>query len=158
MAMIFYSLSKCPICNNALHESEDIIGFPPFVANQLDTLYVFNDSGCHRQCVVDHPHGRKAIGLSEKLIAATRPQNRICIISGALIDHPANYFCTGLLTSDEQEDLYKYNFITIDKRHIISWSEREEAINELVVFKNKNLWTDMSDTHYLDSIINELKG
>jgi len=105
MAQVFYSLSTCPICGNVLNENEEVIGFPPFVLNTKDPLYLFNDHGCHKKCVLDHPYGNKAINLSNKFILETRPENRICKVSGQLINNPDYYFFTGLLTSDEKAPL-----------------------------------------------------
>ena len=50
MAVVFFGNSKCPLCNEVIHEHEDIELFPPFVVNKSDPYYIFNDAGLHKKC------------------------------------------------------------------------------------------------------------
>lgn len=157
MAQIFYSITKCPICGKVLNERDVVIAFPPFVPNIKDQLYLFSDQGCHKNCVNNHPLGSVAIKLSNEFLFETRPDNRICKISGSVISIPDFYFFTGLLTSDQNEPLYRYNFITMDRRSIKLWDKREDLLRELISFKESGKWKDLYGTGYIDKIIDDLK-
>jgi hypothetical protein len=103
--------------------------FPAFVPNTMDVLYEFNDQTIDLEYIKNHKYGEKAIQLSVKTIEASSPENRVCNVSGNIIRNPDSYIFTGLLTSDEKEELYLYNFITLDKNNLDKWVERDLFIS-----------------------------
>ena len=154
MAIVILSQTICPICNTVLNDGDDIIGFSAFVPNTKDPLFFFNDSAFHKACLARHPLGAKATSLANK--ASSR--NRTCLVSGTTITEPEHYFSTGLLSSDENSSLYPFNFITIDKRNIKLWNEREKLRQALIEMRSSGNWSEYDGTKYLDNMINDLKA
>jgi len=153
MAITFLNQTLCNICGNVLAENEDIFSFPPFLQNTDDKLYKYNDSSFHSNCLLKSQSGLKAIQLTEKFLFETRPENRICDITKDVIRNYSNYFFIDILTSDEQQSLYKYNLTTLDVKNIKLWNHKDEFVSEANIFKNKGLWKDIGTFKYLDSLI-----
>jgi len=66
MAIIFGGLTTCAICNKVLYDLEDIYGFQPFIPNVKDKLHLFNDAGCHKSFIDNHPYGKEVIDFSNE--------------------------------------------------------------------------------------------
>lgn len=60
MALIIYGKTVCPICGNVIKEGQEVIAFSPFILNELDPLYFFNDAAFHTQCFYSYPAASKA--------------------------------------------------------------------------------------------------
>ncbi|MDF2188611.1 hypothetical protein [Paraflavitalea sp. CAU 1676] len=158
MALIFIGKSVCPICKNVLHEGEAITGFPAFVPNNKDPIYFFNDGGFHQECVPKHEFGNlalKSVSLDYEKVDYTR---KICLVSKERIAEMDDYFNTGLLTSDEHEPLYPYNFITLHKKYIKDWELKEDLLQKLIAFKENDRWNDYFGGRLLDDMIETIKN
>ena len=140
MAIYFSGKSICPICHEVLETDQKTIGFPAFVANPSDPLIFFNDGAFHQKCLLDHPSGLKAIRLLDSLFFKTRPENRLCDIGKNIIKDPDDHIFIPLLTSNEQEGLYKFNFMNIDKNNIKNWEQRDMFIELAKSFKSDGKW------------------
>jgi hypothetical protein len=127
------------------------------VANNNDPLILFNDAALHYKCLIEHPSGQKAISLTEQLILRTRPKNRICEIGGNMIERPDDYIFIPLLTSDEQDPLYRFNFMNIDRNNLGKWQARNEFIELCTIAKNESMWKNNVAHNYLDILISELE-
>ena len=158
MAVVIIGKSECHICGKVLESSEDIVLFPPFIANMLDPLYIFNDAGVHMRCLEKHPLGQQALLYRDKDISATRPENRICSIGKNKIENPDDYIFLGLLTSDENHPLYKFNFTTIDRRNLNKWKNKEEFISCTLKFKESGCWKEFAGNKYLDRLLEKVRG
>ena len=141
---------------NILDNLEDIFSFPAFVANTQDPLYKFNDTSFDKKYLKAHPLGEKAVSLANEAILRTRPENRICAAGGNLITDPDDYIFTNLLTSDENEELYQFNFVTLDKNNLNIWNDRERFIRAAKKFKQEDKWGDIGEFEYLDRLIEEI--
>lgn len=144
MAQTYFDISECAVCGQLIRSGDDLVSFPPFVANTKDPLYVFNDATFHAHCARSHPLGENAISLSDKFISHTRPTNRICIVSHELIATPEEYVFTGVLTSDETESLSQFNFVTLNRKNIPLWNRREAFVNQLRHFIQQDKWQELS--------------
>lgn len=158
MALIFIGQSVCPICDCVLQEGEAITGFPAFVPNNKDPIYFFNDEGFHKECVPKHEFGNlalKSVSLYYEKVDYTK---KTCLISGELITEFTDYFNTGLLTSDEQNPLYPYNFITLHRKYIKDWELKGDLLQQLITFKENDRWNDYFGGRLLDDMIETIKN
>lgn len=156
MAIVMMGASVCPLCNKIIEEHESIVMFPPFVQNVKDSFYVFNDAGVHFSCVERHILGKQALIYRDNFLFKTRPENRICDIGGNKIESPSDYLFFDLLTSNVSESLNKFNFITIDKRNISKWKEKDEFLNLATKFLEDDKWGNLTDFNYLNYLITEV--
>lgn len=154
MALFLAETSACPLCKQIISDHEEQYAFPAFVPNSIDPLQLVNDATCHLKCLKVHENGRKAMDLAALFLEKISPGNRICAVGGNRIENPADYIFIDLLTSDENDPLFEYNFLTFDKNNLIRWKEREKFIKELQAFRDSGKWVDTSSYHYLDRLIN----
>lgn len=143
------------LLNNELGDKDKYV-FPAFVPNILDCLYEFNDKVLDRDFVINHKYGDLAIKYSKESIKSILPENRRCIVDNQLILNEEDYLYTGLLTSNSEEDLFNYNFITINKNNLSNWEDRGEFISYAKSFINDNKWKDIGDFKYLENLILEI--
>ncbi|MCT2560617.1 hypothetical protein [Chryseobacterium herbae] len=158
MAIIIQNQSECPICHTILFDHQNIVMFPAFIPNVKDSMYLFNDAGIHYSCLEKHPLGTKALKFVEKVIFKTRPKNRICDISGNTIDLPENHLFTNLLTSNEKDELYSFNFMNIDIRNISKWKDKQNFIDAIERFEKEEKWETIGPFNYLEYVLKKLKS
>lgn len=156
MAIIFEGLSKCPLCDKVLDKTKTYLGFPPVTNNKKDALFVFSDSGVHEECVNKHPFADRLHHIMQAYDSSL-PVSRVCIVDGQIIKHPDHMIGFGMLTSDEKQPLFKYNFIRLNKENICDWNQREEFLSIAKKFIDDGEWDNYGEIHrlqYLISIIN----
>ncbi len=117
---------ECQICGRPAGDGPDVVLFPPFVADAGDPLYRFNDGVFHRGCLESDPDGVRALSIIDAVLAAGRPDARVCAVCGEMIGDPDDYFGTGLLTTDPRSPLHAFNFMHLHRSHWTRWSRREE--------------------------------
>jgi len=156
MAITFINQTVCSLCGKELKSGERIISLPAFVQNTKDPFYQFNDSAFHAECLQNHPLGVKAIKFSNQFVFSTRPENRICSVGQNVIQDFNDYIFIDLLTSDEQEQLYKFNFTTLDRRNLEKWSYRDDFLTSVEKFKSDGKWGDVKSFKYLDNLIEKI--
>lgn len=157
MAIFFTENNNCSLCNDKIKTEGEIYMFPPFIQNTKDIYYKFNDTGFHFNCLKNDKLGKQAILFAEEYIYKTRPQNRICIIGGNLIQNFDDYIFIDMLTSNKEEPLFRFNFTTLDKNNLNKWEDRETFIGIADTFQKDNKWGDFTTFKYLDFLINEVK-
>jgi hypothetical protein len=155
MAIIITGKSRCPICNEIINESDDIVMFPPFIQNVNDPFYIFNDAGVHSSCLLKHQLGNQALEYREVILEKTKPENRICDIGGNVITKPDDYIFIDLLTSDVSEELSKFNFMTIDKNNLSQWQERQLFHDTAHRFIDEGKWKSLTDFNYLLYLVDQ---
>ena len=141
--------------NNIAGTERDVYSFPAFVANAADLMFKYNDQSFYLD-YLNSKEGQKAIQLSEQCLFNIRPVNRICTVGGNRIMNPDNYLFIPLLTSNEKEALYNFNFLTFDRKNLGKWDKREEFIEAAKQFKNEGKWSDSSDFKFLDDLIKQM--
>ena len=82
MALIFYEMSTCLICDGLLHETDDIVGFPPFVLNEVDPIHIFSDSAAHYLCLQGDKLGVQALNELKEWTNRNGPGKRECSVCG----------------------------------------------------------------------------
>lgn len=120
---VFIPGMKCPLCGQPINRGDEYIMFGPFVANENDPLWLFSDGVFHAACVHRHPLGTKAVALHEEFVR--RGVDRRCSISGALVTDPNRYLGLGVLTSEVNDPLYRFNFARFDRVALADWPERK---------------------------------
>jgi len=92
------------------------VAFPPFVKNERDALYIFNDSAFHQACVDSHPKAQAAIAARHEAIEH-RLRRAVCVVCGERIEESKDSIWLGLLTSDSTNSLYEFNNLSIHHSH-----------------------------------------
>jgi hypothetical protein len=157
MAMVFSNISKCPICGEVLNENKEYTMFPPFISNIKDPMFMFGDSGIHLSCLNNHPMGKKALLFREKFHEIKPSVNSKCLLDGNPIIDPRDIFIIGLLTSNEEEELFKYNFLVFNRKNIGKWKDRDIFLKAVARYKEENKWESFSpDYNYLDNLVNKI--
>ena len=156
MAIIFEHQSQCPICGKELNEKNQFLMFPHFISNIKDPLFLFSDSGVHLNCLNEHPLGVNALFFKEKHYVVIPSINSICHIDGKSIQDPRDIFVIGMLTSDKNENLFKFNFLVLNKKNLNKWKDKDEFIKAASEYKKQNKWSSLNSFNYLDYLINEV--
>lgn len=114
--------SKCGICGE-LVSGEPIVGFPNFVRNRKDTLYMFTDAVFHRRCFLAHPLREAAeTRLAER---KRRMSQFMCSFCGQN-NNDSGWYTTDHLTDDPASPLYEFNYIRLHCAHVLLWPRLAE--------------------------------
>jgi len=62
-----------------------------------------------------------------------------------------------LLTSDENEPLFQYNFCVLNRVKIKDWKDKPILIQEIKKFINSGKWKSMGNPSYLERLLEELE-
>lgn len=154
MALILREKSICPICGKVLKTGEEVMGFPPFVANQADPLLLFHDAGFHRSCVLAHPLWPKLNQRMLEYAEKTGPGHRKCFVCGTEIVRAEEYFGLGHLTDDLQHPLHRFNYAHFHRSHLAGWAELPTLIAELEKLDQSGTW----EGDGLKRLVTELRG
>ncbi len=139
------------------NDEHELYGFPAFVANSADLMFKYSDVVVPIDSLSTE-EGQRAIKLSEECLLNIKFENKICIVGGNRIINPDDYLFIPLLTSNEDEDLYQFNFLAFDKNNIAQWDRREEFIEVAKQFKKEGKWSDLTDFKFLDNLIDQMSG
>jgi hypothetical protein len=60
MALIILGKTPCPLCEQPIKETDELVSFPAFISNQLDPLFPFSDAAFHAACFHQHPLSAEA--------------------------------------------------------------------------------------------------
>lgn len=136
---IFVPGMICEICERPMTDAEGLIGFSPFVANPVDPLFMFSDGVFHRVCLERHPLGEDAMTWHER-VRRIKPAEGLCEVCHQRILSPDDYFGTGLVTRDEHDPLYAFNFIHLHRSHIASWPRLSDFANAMQEADDSGRW------------------
>lgn len=112
---IFIEGMICSLCDKPMEKGSDLISFPQFVQNRKDSLFPFSDNVFHANCFKEHPLSEAAERILEIKDSKIIPGKYICDICNHKIIHPDEYLSLGLLTSNENNALYEFNFFQSHK-------------------------------------------
>jgi hypothetical protein len=148
-------LSRCALCKEVLDEGKPYTGFPPFISNPKDALWAYNDAGLHIDCIEKDPFGKTALAFREWIF--NNPLSKsVCAVDGLPIGYN-NFFGVAVLTSDDKEPLFQYNFLTLNKKNIPQWKDRGKFIGLLKKINDEGKWEDFMSLGYLDKLIRQLQ-
>lgn len=136
---LFISGMKCNLCGCTMNDKDNLIMVPACISNEIDPLYIFNDSTFHKKCFEEHPLSDKMIELLHKLNSVIFHKNRICTICNKGIDNPDNYIAFGCLSSLDNE-LSQFNFRQYHKNCFISSDDAEKIKSLTNQMRDKRLW------------------
>lgn len=114
--------------------------FPPFVGNQADPLYVFNDAAVHATCFRKHPLAEAAQARYEELRERTSPRNRTCLICDERISNPDDYLAFGHLVDDTKHTLHSLNYAQFHRSCLSSWSALADVLRNLETLDQSGTW------------------
>ena len=97
--------------------------------------------------------GQKAIFFAEQFLFHTRPINRICNIGKNSIKDYKDYIFIDLLSSDESDEIYEFNFMTFDRNNLSKWERRNRFLETAEKFVKENKWEDSGSYQYLNNLI-----
>lgn len=149
---IFISGMPCGICGKPMESVEEIHGFPPFVYNKKDPLYLFSDGVFHKDCLENHPLGLVVLRRVQLHIDNNKPTSRVCRITGEQITDPDDYFSLGYLTDNLDNELSKWNYAHFKKSSLEGWSEIQALIGSLGTLRDSGEWEISSINWIIDEL------
>lgn len=158
MALVLLGTTRCPICGSTIDTDYECYAFSHFVINKKDPLYFYTDSAFHKACIENDPLKAKADKFHNWELEASKPENRICMISGNLIDRMDRHIFIGLLTTNEDAFLYKFNYRHFDRAALSGWKERPILVAALQELNMSNKWNDGYGGKYLATLIREIES
>jgi hypothetical protein len=154
MAIVIRGKSKCPLCGKLIEEGQEIESFSPFVANELDPLYMFTDGAFHSTCFYNHPLAEKAQARWAEIVERNGRGKRLCVVCKREIKHPDDYFTIGHLVEDRNHSLYRYNYCEAHRSCLPRWSELPYVYKLIEDLRESGTWEGPT----LDRLLSELKG
>lgn len=120
MTLVFEGQSTCPVCGEILDENKAFGLFAPMTNNIKDPLFIFSDAGVHVACIDQS-------GWREKLDTLMEMYRKSCeqTIGAA---KPEDLLLLGVLTSDTEEPLFKFNYLVLNLKEVNNWKDYEEFI------------------------------
>lgn len=158
MAFIIEKESECCLCGFPLDSEKEFLLIPPLISNTRDPLYKFSDNGVHSECLNKSQlkdRLLKHISIYDKRIP---PSKLKCIVDGRNISSPEKLISIGLLTSNKNDELYKFNYIDLNKDNLCRWNLREYFIEVGRKYLKENKWISSNEFNYLAYIINEVRN
>ena len=131
---------RCSLCGRVIPAGDDAVMFPPFVSNQADPLYVFNDGVFHVACFGGHALAEAAQARYEEHRERTKPGNRSCFVCGEQITNPDDYLAFGHLVDTPKHPLHSLNYSQFHRSCLGSWSALSDAIRNLEALDQSGTW------------------
>ena len=158
MALLFLDLTKCSICGKVIKDTQKAYSFYPFIQNKKDPFFIFSDASFHLECLQQHPLGLTAISFGEQLIFETRPVNRRCKIDNEIISDYKDYIFFDLLSSNKEDDIYRFNFTTLNRNNLDKWKDRDQFLEVAGKMIREDKWEDLTSFKYLEKLIEIVRG
>ena len=152
MALITLGKSPCPLCNQPITETDELIGFPAFISNQLDPLFLFSDAAFHAGCFHRHPLSEEAEASYTETVNRAGPGHRCCVVCKREITDPDDYLTLGHLTADRKHPLHRYNHTQLHRSCVSSWSDLPHVHTLLDDFQSSGRWKGAGLAWLLDEI------
>jgi hypothetical protein len=135
MGILTLGKTECVLCHKPISDAADVVIFPPFVANEADPLYLFNDAAAHESCFATHPLRHHALGRMREAEGENAPEKRNCIICGMPITDPDEFFTVGHLTDNKAQPVHRWNYAKMHKSCLSQWKGLEEVLQYLEAFR-----------------------
>jgi hypothetical protein len=143
MALLFLDVTICPICGSVIKNNQKVYSFSPFIQNKKDPFFIFNDASFHLECLQQHLLGQAAISFGEQLIFETRPVNRRCKIDNEVINDYEDYIFFNLLSSNKEDNIYKFNFTTLNRNNLDKWQARDQFLEAAEKMVRDDKWEEI---------------
>lgn len=158
MAIVIEEHSRCPLCDTVLNSSKEYLMTPPLISNTLDQLFILSDAGIHVDCLNNSKLKDKLLHHLASYNNRMPPSQIRCSIDNQLMQDPRDLLTFGLLTSDESESLFQYNFLSFNKRNIHKWESRLAFISTAEQFLLEGKWQGLGDFNYLSYMLDKVKS
>lgn len=120
--------TTCVLCGQPLG-SREVIAFPPFVRNRRDPLAILHDAAVHAACLRRHPRADAALAARSRAVLETPA----CVVCDRPIGSGEPAFRAGLLSSDEESALHRFDFVCLHPDCYKRWTDARDfelAVNE----------------------------
>ena len=154
MALILLGKTKCSLCGGVLSEGQEIVSFPPFVANRADPLCFFNDAAFHAMCFRSHPLAIKAEARFVELREKSSLGNRRCLVCRNRIENPDEYMGLPHLTDNPTAPAYEFNYAQFHRTCLKCWSGRKKVCQCLESLETSGQWVGPA----LEKILKEMRN
>jgi len=118
---------KCVICSKPIDRPDRVALFRPFVSNECDPLWMFNDRAFHSSCVDEHPFGAKARARQKEVIELGAPSARPCAVCNRIITSPDEFLPLGFFS--EAGPLSRYNYLRFHRSCLPRWQDLTRFLN-----------------------------
>jgi hypothetical protein len=152
MAIFIAGKSVCPLCARVIFVDQEKISFPSFVANELDSLWIFSDGVFHADCFRCEPLAAKAQARCQEIRQMNGPGNRCCAICQCEVKDPEDYLALGHLTEDVDHAVYPYNYFQSHFSCLTKWSELLALYEALRSFNESGGWQGQALSVVLDRV------
>ena len=137
---IFIPGMRCAISGRSIEAASDAVVFPPFVANEADPIYVFNDAVVHADEFRAHYLSADAQTRLEEARRRTAPDNRRCFVCGRPILEPEDYIGVGHLVSDQSHSLFGFNYAHFHRSCLAAWRGLPGLVADLEKLDQSGAW------------------
>lgn len=151
MAIVIENMSKCPLCNDVLNSVKEYVLTPPLISNKLDVIFLLSDVGVHLDCL-------DKSSIKEKLFKQIDLYNDYLKRMKLKFEkyNPNDIIGFNLLTSNEDEPLYKYNYNILVKQNLLEWSDLGDFKEIANKFLKDNKWSSLNQFNYLEYLLNNI--
>lgn len=158
MALIFEEYTTCALCEQILTEKDNYFSYPHMISNSLDPIFKISDAPIHYNCFDNYEFKAKAVRFAS-LFEKNKPKfsKDSYDVNNELITNPRDVLFIVLLTSDEKEALYRFNFCVLNKAKLKSWDDRLILIQEIEKFLRQGKWMSLGSSNYLERLLEELR-
>jgi len=136
MPLFIPGKTKCKTCEKPIEHDDRHYGFSPFVSNNLDPLFIFNDAMVHEECGNNSPLVQKAL----ERYRFVRSFSNNCCITGEPIPMPDDLIVLGFLTEDSSHPLFPYNCAKYHIKNFKTWGKNKWLIEQLEEYDASGLW------------------
>lgn len=126
---IFIEGMKCRLCDRPIMKGQAMVSFSPFVANEVDPLFRFNDGVFHEECFEKEPLAELAEVRYAEVSEQSKPEKRRCRVCDKLIVDPDDYLPLGHLTDDTQHPLHQFNYTHLHRSCLGQWSDLQQLVD-----------------------------
>ena len=139
MAIVVFG-TPCPLCGGSIEEGQEVVMFPPFIENEIDPLWLFNDAVFHENCFCCHSLAAQAEARYAEMKQKLQSGPKICAVCGDVISNPDDYFVIGYLTADRTHPLYQYNYTQFHRSHLPRWLPLPLVYEQLRELQRLGVW------------------
>jgi len=149
---IFIPGMPCAISGKPIMRVDDLVAFPPFVANEADPLYVFSDAVIDRDVFLSDPRADDVQVRYEEFRERTSPTNRICAVCGNRFTDPDDYLGFGHLVSDPRHPLHPFNYTQVHRSCVPRWDQTDRVLELLERLQVSGEWRGSALARLIDSL------
>lgn len=151
MVVLIRGKTVCAICGKVIYDGQAVQMFRPFVSNELDPLHFTSDAALHKECFLQHPLSAAVSSRYQEMLKRTALPFR-CRICAKVIDDPEDYCAFGHLTTNEGDQLFKYNYAMFHRHCLHLWADKDAVKRQLEELRLSGEWRGVA----IDWIIKDL--